>query len=301
MQMKNTPPLLLSLIAVIICLHVSGQKWEVPEAKQKKVSPFLFKEDVVREGEGIYTRLCVSCHGNPGQNNALKTLNPVPPDLAADQVQQDSDGELLFKITEGRGIMPGFKNVISDRDRWKVIGFLRSFNKKYIQPAPDTTADMSEKVRITLVYDSAASVVKIVAKAAAGKDSVLLSGAQTLLFVKRYFGNLPLDSMRMTDATGSASFRIPHDLHADTAGMIKLIVSLNDEKYGEAFYEQGIKAGIRNTAPALNEQRAMWNIVVKAPWWIIIMYSVVVLGIWAFLFYIIAGLLKIKKAGKNTI
>jgi mono/diheme cytochrome c family protein len=45
-------------------------------------------------------------------------------------VQAETDGELFYKISEGREDMPAFKKKIPDEeDRWSVVNFTRTFKK----------------------------------------------------------------------------------------------------------------------------------------------------------------------------
>ena len=89
--------------------QAKAEEWVVPADKAKKVSPFAFTPESKKAGEALYKANCMSCHGMPGKNNAIP-LVPPPPDLAGTVAQSLKDGEFFYKITEGRGPMPSFKN-----------------------------------------------------------------------------------------------------------------------------------------------------------------------------------------------
>ena len=51
-------------------------------------------------------------------------------DFSTPATQKQTDGELFYKITEGRGDMPSFKKKIpDDEDRWLVINYVRTLKK----------------------------------------------------------------------------------------------------------------------------------------------------------------------------
>ena len=53
---------------------------------------------------------------------------PRPASLAqAMRAPALTDGEIFWKITEGRRPMPGFKNQLSDEQRWQLVNLLRTF------------------------------------------------------------------------------------------------------------------------------------------------------------------------------
>ena len=111
---KNTALLFLC------CLSLSGiaEEWEVPAAAQKKSATYAFDQASQDAGEKIYNANCASCHGQPTKGN-FQPLTPIPGDLATKRFVDQSDGELYFKITNGRGLMPQFKTVLSNEERWK--------------------------------------------------------------------------------------------------------------------------------------------------------------------------------------
>ena len=41
-----------------------------------------------------------------------------------------TDGEIFWKISEGRAPMPGFKKQLSEEDRWQLVHYLRAFAAK---------------------------------------------------------------------------------------------------------------------------------------------------------------------------
>ncbi len=273
----------------------------MPAENEAKKSPFAFDDQSRKAGGDIYMTSCKSCHGEPGKNNSLP-LVPPPPDMASAKMQGNSDGALQFKITTGRGPMPSFKNTISGTDVWKVISFVRSFNDKYVQEVATNAGPGAavQNVKISITWLKEQSQVQATLTAPS-KDKVIMpvAGAEVKLFAKRYFGNLLIDEPRNTDASGKAIFNFPKDLPGDSTGLVQLVVVPSSEAYGETKADTTLAAGVPTYLPPLNEKRAMWNVVQKAPIWLLLSYTLAVLGAWGFIIYVMLQIRAIYKAGSR--
>lgn len=104
--------------------------WVAPDAEKAKKSPLPADKKVIEQGEKIAKINCVSCHGAKGKGDgaAAVALNPKPADWTSARVQSESDGELFWKISNGRGPMPPWKH-LPDNDRWAIIQYIRSLKK----------------------------------------------------------------------------------------------------------------------------------------------------------------------------
>lgn len=148
-------------------------------------------------------------------------------------------------------------------------------------------------------FDSKTNQIKVDVKANEKTGVVSLKDAETSLFVSRYFGRLQIDQTQRTNSDGVAIFNFPRDLPEDKTGRIELVVKLNDENYGEIESVQKFKIGIATDKPALNKDRAIWNVLAKAPYWIIILYTAGVLVFGLVLLYLLNSLRKLWKSGDN--
>lgn len=104
--------------------------WTAPASEKSKKSPIEASAKVVEQGEKIAKINCVSCHGNKGKGDgaAAVALNPKPADWTSKRVQDESDGELFWKINAGRGAMPAWKH-LPEKDRWALIQYIRTLKK----------------------------------------------------------------------------------------------------------------------------------------------------------------------------
>jgi mono/diheme cytochrome c family protein len=73
---------------------------------------------------------CVPCHGPSGKGDgpAAAALNPKPANWTSDKVKKESDGELFWKISNGRGPMPPWKH-LPDKERWQIVNYIRTLQK----------------------------------------------------------------------------------------------------------------------------------------------------------------------------
>jgi len=291
---------ILSLLFIASYLFVNADEtpWPVPEDEQKKTAPALFTNEMKDSGKEIYLKNCKSCHGDIGQNNMVP-LNPLPKDLST--VGAQSDGSFYYKIKEGRITMPSFKNTLSVADKWNVIAYIRSFHKDYLQPEPTKLVEFGGSA-VTLILDflEETNQFKVIAN---GKDKDVIvpaEGVEVAIFTERFFGNLKLADNKVTNKDGVALFEIPKKLPGDEHGNLKVIAKIADaEKYGEVEVSKEFSAGLPNNVPGLTEQRAMWNIVSKAPWWITFAYPIAVLAVFGTIGYILLLLRKVFLLGKE--
>ena len=278
---------------------IAENNWNVPADKKARNSYIKFDAGATSQGEAIYTKNCASCHGNPGKNNSLKSLTPIPPDLSSSKTQSLTDGELFYILSTGRMVMPSFQNVLSEEERWKTIAYIRSFNKNYVQTLSKFDPNKSKLVKVDLQFDNVTHTVKltVVANEKSGKKA--LKDAEIGLFVTRHFGRLQIDKSARTDENGQANFKFPTDLPGDKTGTVELVVKVNDENYGEIESIRKMKIGVPTDKPSLTEKRAIWGVLLKAPFWIIGLYSFGIICFGLIALYIFNNLRKIFKSGKQ--
>ena len=300
--MKIFATILLVLLGLSALLAQPEGEWVVPDEDSAKLSPFAFTEQSVESGEEAYYANCKSCHGDPGKMN-YQPLQPEPGDITTDKIQQNSDGEIHYKVVTGRGAMPGFANVLSDTEIWNVVAYIRSFNDDYVQQVAKKVAESAfEGQGITIALELVKEKMELLAyvEGLDEGEKEPIAGAELKLFAKRYFGNLPIGSTKKTNEQGRVVFALPDDLPGDSAGLVTVNASLsNQELYGEVAVDTALAFGVPTDKPGLTEQRAMWNVASKAPIWLILSYSLGVLLVWGTIFYVLLQLRRIYLMGKN--
>lgn len=286
---------------IAISLHAQDTTWEVPDDQKGKTAPMMFTPDMEKAGAEVYLKNCKSCHGDVGKNNVAK-LNPPPPDLASSLVSSETDGSLHYKIGHGKGLMPAFKNTLSNTDIWNVISYIRSFHKDYVQPKPSEAAAFAGKaIKLSMDYLADQGKFRIVAMGKEKEKDVPAEGVEVALFINRYFGKLKIGENKATNKEGEVFFEVPKKLPGNIEGDLQLEAKVVDsEKYGDAVANAEYKAGVPTDKPSLTAKRAMWNVRTKAPWWITLAYPLAVLGVFGTILYILLLLKKINTIGKKT-
>lgn len=104
--------------------------WVAPESEKGKKSPVASSPQVVQQGKKVADVNCVSCHGKSGKGDgaAAAALNPKPADWTSKKIQDESDGELFWKISNGRGAMPAWRH-LPENERWALVQFIRTLKK----------------------------------------------------------------------------------------------------------------------------------------------------------------------------
>ena len=114
------------LAAPLLSAQNSGYEqdanWRAPAEAIAKKNPLATKPEAAAGGEKLFKRNCVECHGEDGTGLAKKHAA----DLQLPKVQEQSDGTLFWKITNGnpdRG-MPPFSR-LPELQRWQLVLYLR--------------------------------------------------------------------------------------------------------------------------------------------------------------------------------
>ena len=98
-------------------------EWRAPVEAASRENPLASKPDLAAGGKKLFVRNCVECHGREGAGMESKHSA----DLQLPIVQQESDGTLFWKITNGntkRG-MPSFSK-IPELQRWQIVLYIRT-------------------------------------------------------------------------------------------------------------------------------------------------------------------------------
>jgi mono/diheme cytochrome c family protein len=282
----------LLLLTFTIAAHcLPAQEWVVPQEYRVRLSPFEFTGATAEAGRTIYTANCLSCHGNPGRNNFLRSLSPQPGDPASEKYQMNSDGEIFYKVSEGRGQMPGFKNVLSQTDIWNVVSYVRTFNPDYVQVvAPPRRSDAPDYSYTALTVSKPEGERTLSVKVVGFIDGtpVNVQDATVQLTAERYFGRQLLGENVNTNSDGIAIFPIPEGIRGDSAGNVNIRARLTEEDlYGISSTDTMLMIGEPVIPVSLTEKRAMWNVVRKAPVWLIIVFTLAVFSVWGMIFYVL--------------
>ena len=110
-------------------------EWKAPaDAKNTKNPQAAKKTDAkaIADSKKIAEQNCATCHGAGGKGDgaaAAALPPPKPADWTSKKVADESDGEIFWKISNGRGAMPPWKHLPEDQ-RWGLVNYIRSLQPK---------------------------------------------------------------------------------------------------------------------------------------------------------------------------
>ncbi len=134
--MKNTINYMLILFVSLVFLFgfigMQEDIWKAPEAAKKIKNPTINLGASLKKGKRLYRTNCAICHGKTGLGDGPggKALVPVPESLNTPLVQNQTDGELFWKITNGRNDMIKWGPILSKEQRWDLVNYMRTLHKK---------------------------------------------------------------------------------------------------------------------------------------------------------------------------
>jgi mono/diheme cytochrome c family protein len=117
---------------VIYSQSFAQAPWVTPKAAKSVKNPFAGNKTVLAAGKTLYVANCVPCHGSKGKGDgaASAALNPKPADHSSARVQSETDGSLYWKLSAGRNPMPSYQKILSDKQRWELVDYIRTLAKK---------------------------------------------------------------------------------------------------------------------------------------------------------------------------
>lgn len=116
-----------------IKLNTLQDKWVAPLSAKKIVNPVAIKKrsSSAKKGAKLFTQYCIVCHGKQAKGDGVggKALNPKPANLTSALVQNQTDGEIFWKISNGRNGMIKWGPIIPENDRWNLVNYVRTLKK----------------------------------------------------------------------------------------------------------------------------------------------------------------------------
>ena len=129
------PPLKKSVRSLGLFLFILGvlavdgmaHEWMAPKEAADVKNPVVMDVESSSRGKEVYLENCVACHGDTIEGLSAESvgLETSPPNLKK-RIKTHSDGDFFWKIQEGRGDMPAFKEDLSEEETWDVINYIRS-------------------------------------------------------------------------------------------------------------------------------------------------------------------------------
>lgn len=293
--MKSKWSFVIAVLLLPWAQQVRGQDWIVPEDQSLAVNPSAYNLENVKAGKDLYTLNCKSCHGDPGKNNPL-ALVPLPVDVASEKMHLNTEGDLFFKITSGKGVMPPFGTSMSADDRWRLVNFIMNYrpgDEALLVEAPPVKAKL-----LASVNEDKNSVEILAEYEDESAEFASLENAPVTISSKKAFGNIKI-GQAITNENGRAEFVIPENVIGDEEGFVSIVVSLDDNYVAQDVALQKARVGKLKEVPKLIRKEVLWSTNDNVSMWLLLSYILAAGGAWAIIGYVIVQIVKIRKYSKS--
>jgi len=114
------------ILLVVIPGHIIAHGWKAPREAADRPNPVAGDQDSPARGKQLFQQYCALCHGQQanGDGALAKNLKTKPTNLVQ-RAGHHSDGDFAWKIANGRGDMPAFKNQLTENQIWDLVNFIQ--------------------------------------------------------------------------------------------------------------------------------------------------------------------------------
>ncbi len=104
--------------------------------------PVPLTRDLVERGAGRYAIFCVECHGADGYGQGIVVRRgfPAAPSFHTPAARAEPAGQVYSAISRGRGVMYGFSDRLTPRDRWALVAYIRALQRSQHAALSDVPA-----------------------------------------------------------------------------------------------------------------------------------------------------------------
>jgi hypothetical protein len=103
--------------------------------------PVPVDEALVERGHQRYSIYCQPCHDARGDGKGIlfQRANVPTASFHQEKILKYTDGQIFDVITNGAGLMSGYRWPIPSADRWAIVGYVRALERKRLD-SPGTPA-----------------------------------------------------------------------------------------------------------------------------------------------------------------
>ncbi len=130
-SLKAFAVVIMILMPLSYALSHSSSGWTAPEESKKIKNPVPSTAESVERAKKNYIAKCQVCHGDKGDGKGILSASlTVKPANFTDREMMDSmtDGEIFWKMGEGKGAMPSWKETLKENERWDLVNLIRTFS-----------------------------------------------------------------------------------------------------------------------------------------------------------------------------
>jgi mono/diheme cytochrome c family protein len=101
------------------------------DGKPVASSPIEVTPELVARGRARFAIFCLPCHGERADGNGMlkQRAGVQSANLLEERIRQMPDGQIFDTVTNGFGLMPGYRYPIPAHDRWAIIAYVRQLEQ----------------------------------------------------------------------------------------------------------------------------------------------------------------------------
>lgn len=117
---------------LVLAQQEESKPWVAPDDAKKMKNPLMPTPENLSAGEDTFRDNCVLCHGEKGMGDGAggKSLKVKPANFTDPKLMStETDGSLFWKMSQGRGPMPAWKDTLEEKERWQLVLYIRKLGK----------------------------------------------------------------------------------------------------------------------------------------------------------------------------
>ena len=107
-------------------------------------NPNVYSEALEKEGEELYGKFCVHCHGATGAGDGkVGAKLPGPPPAYNGALKNLPEGKIFHTLTYGKGTMGSHASQLTQEERWKLVYFVQKLQGPKVVVSDSTKTVMA--------------------------------------------------------------------------------------------------------------------------------------------------------------
>ena len=116
----------------LVSAQDAAKPWVAPDDARKVKNPLTATPENLAAAEQNFKDNCALCHGENGAGDGpgAKTIKVKPANFTDPKLfTTETDGSLFWKMSNGRGPMPSWKDTLEEKERWQLVLYIRKLGK----------------------------------------------------------------------------------------------------------------------------------------------------------------------------